>query len=137
MRHLLFNTEPQSCFPNVHYEEYAFDGGPYLGFSRSHDVYGDGSVVVVPVPGHSPGSVAIFVTLPTGRRYLFVGDMVWQREGITEREERPWIVQRMADDDPPTLRESLLRVAAVHARFPEITLVPAHDPRGYADMPPL
>src|SRR5262249_26402311 len=27
--------------------EYAFDGGPYLGFDRSHDLYGDGSIVMV------------------------------------------------------------------------------------------
>ena len=29
------------------------------------------------------------MTLPSGTRYAFVGDIVWQLEGITEREERP------------------------------------------------
>jgi len=118
-------------------EEYRFDGGPYLGFPSSHDLFGDGSVVIVPAPGHTPGSVVVFVALPTGKRYAFVGDLVWQREGITEREERPWIVGALGDHDPARLRESLLRVAAIHARFPEVTLVAAHDPRGFATLPTL
>ena len=31
-------------FADVRYEEYGFDGAPYLGFPASHDVYGDGSI---------------------------------------------------------------------------------------------
>ena len=34
---------------NLRYEDYSFEGGEYLGFPTSHDVYGDGAVVVVPV----------------------------------------------------------------------------------------
>jgi glyoxylase-like metal-dependent hydrolase (beta-lactamase superfamily II) len=63
-------------------------GGPYLGFPTSHDVYGDGSIVAVPAPGHTPGSVIIFVTLYNETRYALVGDLVWQLGGITLREER-------------------------------------------------
>ena len=44
-------------FTGIRYEEYGFEGGPYLGFPESHDVYGDGSIIVVPAPGHTPGSV--------------------------------------------------------------------------------
>src|SRR5262249_51191617 len=40
-------------FDGITYEEYGFEGGPYLGFAKSHDLYGDGSVVVVPAPGHT------------------------------------------------------------------------------------
>jgi glyoxylase-like metal-dependent hydrolase (beta-lactamase superfamily II) len=119
------------------YEAYGFEAGPYLGFPRSHDVFGDGSVVVVPAPGHTPGSVIVFVTLPDGRRFAFVGDLAWQREGITEREERPWLMRRSADDDPAQVRDNLLRMAAVAKRFPQIALVPAHDVRGFAGLPRL
>lgn len=119
------------------YEVYDFEGGPYLGFSRSHDMFGDGSVVVVPAPGHTPGSVIVFVALPDGRRFAFVGDLAWQREGVTEREERPWLMRRSVDDDPAQVRGNLLRMAAVAERFPQITLVPAHDVRGFAGLPRL
>jgi len=121
----------------VRYEEYAFDGGPYLGFARSHDVYGDGAITVVPAPGHTPGSVIVFLTLPGGKRYALVGDLAWQREGITEREERPWPLRSLADIDPSAVRDGLRHMAAVAARFPDMVLAPAHEARGFADMPRL
>lgn len=124
-------------FAGVRYEEYLFDGGPYLGFAKSHDVHGDGAIVIVPAPGHTPGSVIVFLTLPIGKRYALVGDLAWQREGITEREERPWLQRTLGDTEPSKVRDNLLRMAAIAARFPEVTLAPAHDARGFADMPML
>jgi glyoxylase-like metal-dependent hydrolase (beta-lactamase superfamily II) len=121
----------------VEWREYAFDGGPYLGFPRSHDIYGDGAIVVVPAPGHTPGSVVVFLTLPTGRRYAMVGDLCWQREGITLREERPLLIRAAVDWKPGLVREQIGHMAAVHALLPDLTLVPAHDGRQMAEIPPL
>ncbi len=123
--------------PAARFEELAFAGGPYLGFPRSHDVYGDGAVVVVPAPGHTPGSVVVFVTVPAGTRYAFVGDLAWQREGITRRAERPWFVRRLADHDPAQVRAALVHLSAIARRYPELVLVPAHDARGFAGLPTL
>ncbi len=122
-------------FGAVTVREYAWDGGPYLGFPRSHDWYGDGSVVLVPVPGHTPGSIAVFVTLPSGARYAFVGDLVWQREGLEIPAERPWMSRWLVDDDAARVRSGVSLMAAVHARFPEIVMVPAHDERAAAELP--
>jgi N-acyl homoserine lactone hydrolase len=130
-------TAPARAMTGVRYEEYAFDGGAYLGFEASHDVYGDGSVVLAHAPGHTPGSVVVFLTLPDGKRYALVGDLVWQLEGITLREERPWLLRRLADQDEERVRENILRMAAIAAKFPDIVIVPAHDLRGFAGMPRL
>jgi glyoxylase-like metal-dependent hydrolase (beta-lactamase superfamily II) len=119
------------------FRDYAFADGPYLGLEHSHDLYGDGSIVIVPAPGHTPGSVVVFVTLPAGARYAFVGDLVWQREGILKREERPWVTSKAAGEDPVAVRESMLRLSAIVTRYPQITIVPAHDARGYSSIPQL
>jgi glyoxylase-like metal-dependent hydrolase (beta-lactamase superfamily II) len=119
------------------YEEYAFDGGPYLGFPKSHDLHRDGSIVIVPAGGHTPGSVIVFVTSPKQGRHALVGDLVWQREGILFREERPWLPRLLADVEPESVRASILALSALHARFPDINLIPAHDERGFAPIPPL
>lgn len=125
-------------FTGIRYEEYGFEGNPYLGFPHSYDIYGDGSIVVVPAPGHTPGSVIIFVTLHNGTRYAFVGDLVYQMEGITLREERSWLVRRMgADEDTAGNRENLLRIIALKERLPDLIIVPAHDRRGFDKMPRL
>src|SRR5262249_50072312 len=117
--------------PDANWQVYDFEGGPYLGFPRSHDVYGDGSIVSVPAPGHTPGSVIVFMALPDGRRFAFVGDLVWQLEALAEREERPWL-QQGGDDDTAVVRTNLMTMAAVSQRFPDMIVAPAHDPRGFA-----
>jgi glyoxylase-like metal-dependent hydrolase (beta-lactamase superfamily II) len=122
-------------FTDINYVEYGFEGEPYLGFPASHDVYGDGSIVIVPAFGHTPGSVITFVTLPSGTRYAFVGDVVWQLEGITEREQRPWITSRRGDTDLKANGENLLRLVALKERMPDLIIVPAHDMRAFAVMP--
>jgi glyoxylase-like metal-dependent hydrolase (beta-lactamase superfamily II) len=72
-------------------------------------VYGDGSVVVALAGGHTTGSVVVFVALPSGRRYAFIGDLTWQIDGIRDRVERPWLLRRLADGDPEQVRQRLLR----------------------------
>ncbi len=115
--------------------EYVWDGGPYLGFARSHDWYGDGSVVLVPAPGHTPGSTVVFVALPSGARYAFLGDLVWQREGIEIPAERPWLSRMLVDADAAAVRRGVSHLAAIHVRFPAVVLVPAHDARAAAELP--
>ncbi|MFF4724127.1 MBL fold metallo-hydrolase [Streptomyces mirabilis] len=114
-----------------------FESGPYLGFPRSHDVHGDGSIVCVPAPGHTPGSIIVFVTLANHVRYALVGDLVWQREGLTRLEERPWLVRRFADLDADGNRRNLLRMASILQRIPDMIVVPAHDQRAFAEMTTL
>lgn len=124
----------QLTMEGINWQVYDFDGGPYLGFPRSHDVYGDGSIVCVPAPGHTPGGVVIFVTLPKNVRYALIGDLVWQREGLRKLEERPWFFRSVADIDPEGTRENMLRIRAIQERIPWLILVPAHDQRGFAEM---
>ncbi|GGN39221.1 MBL fold metallo-hydrolase [Streptomyces fuscichromogenes] len=113
---------------------YDFDGGPYLGFPASHDVHGDGSVVIVLAAGHTAGSVIVFVTRPSGKRYAFVGDLTWQLDGIRRRVERPWLMRRFADEDPASVREGLLRMIALEDLM---HIVPAHDLGAYDGIPHL
>jgi glyoxylase-like metal-dependent hydrolase (beta-lactamase superfamily II) len=114
--------------------EYEFNGPPYLGFPSSFDVHGDGSVVIALAGGHTTGSVVVFVTVPSGRRYAFIGDLTWQLDGISRPAERPWLLRRLADSDPGQVRAGLLRVIALADLM---QIVPAHDRRAYDGIPHL
>jgi N-acyl homoserine lactone hydrolase len=114
--------------------EYGFSGPPYLGFPSSFDVHGDGSVVIVPAGGHTAGSVVVFVTVPSGKRYAFIGDLTWQLDGIHRRAERPLLLRKLADTDPAQVRQNLLRVIALSAL---VQIVPAHDRDAYDGIPHL
>lgn len=113
----------------VELEAYQFNAGAYENFPRSHDVYGDGSVVIVPLPGHTPGSVGIFVNLPSGKRYLFAGDTVWAREGVALPAERPWLARRLVDHDAQAVRGSIVKLHELAEARPGLVIVPAHDRR--------
>lgn len=108
---------------------------PYLGFAQSFDVFGDGSVVMVPVPGHTPGSTLTFVHTGDGKHYALLGDLVWYREGITQRAERPLLSRWMADHDARAVREQIVHLHRLQKLMPELVMVPAHDPRVWNTLP--
>lgn len=84
----------QSQFSGVkRWRELSFLPTPYLGFAAQRDVFGDGSVVLVPLAGHTAGHVGLFLNLPSGRRYFFTGDVTWTLEGLQRPADRPWITR--------------------------------------------
>lgn len=113
---------------------YQFKSAPYLGFSSTFDVYGDGSIVVAASGGHTNGSIIVFVTLPTGKRYAFIGDLTWQLDAIRLRAERPLMMRMLADSDPRLVREDLLRMIAL---ADTMHIVPSHDVSAYGGIPML
>ncbi len=114
---------------NAQLATYTLDDGPYEILARSRDLYGDGSVVIVALGGHTPGSVGLFVNLPSGKRYLFAGDIVWAREGYQIPAERPWLARRLVDHNDAGVREAIVELHELHELHPELVIVPAHDRR--------
>lgn len=114
--------------------KYEIDGPPYLGFPSSFDVYGDGSMVIALAGGHTTGSVVAFITVPSGKRYAFIGDLTWQLDGIRERVERPWLLRVLADSDAEQVRQGILRSAALTDLM---QVVPAHALDAYDGIPVL
>jgi hypothetical protein len=78
--------------------------------------------------------VIVFVTLPGGKRYAFIGDVAWQLEGVCRPAERPLLMRMLADVDPGQVREDLLRVASFAGLM---QVVPAHDLTAYDGIPGL
>ena len=107
----------------------AFTDDAYGPFAASHDFFGDGSVILVPMPGHTPGSVGVFVNLPSGTRYLIIGDTSWTKEGVDWPAEKPWLARRMVDFDAAGVREQLVLLHQLQRANPDLTIVPAHDAR--------
>lgn len=116
-------------------KSYAFINKPYLGFAQQFDVWGDGSVVLVPAPGHTPGSVLVFLTLPSGQRLALLGDLVWQLDGIMQRAEKPWIARQLIGEDTGAVRVAIAHIAAIAEKFPQMKLLPAHDAKAMGSLP--
>lgn len=120
-----------------HWRELRFTDGPYVGFERSLDWFKDGSVVFVPLGGHTAGQVGLFLTLPSGQRYFFTGDTTWTMEGLRIPADRSWALRQMVqvDHDVAANQAAIVQVHRILTRFPQLKVVPAHDEHVLATLP--
>jgi glyoxylase-like metal-dependent hydrolase (beta-lactamase superfamily II) len=103
-----------------------FKPEPYSIFPESADLFGDGSIVVVPLFGHTPGSIGVFVNAGPGKRFFHVGDTVMIREGY-ERPARKSSFISVVDGDPERVANTVALLHQLHEKDPSLTILPAHD----------
>jgi glyoxylase-like metal-dependent hydrolase (beta-lactamase superfamily II) len=100
---------------------------PYENFSKSLDWFGDGSVVLVPLPGHTPGSLGIFLNVSPTKRYLVVGDAIWTLNERGEPEARSRPAEWFSDQDAAQARKTRAQLRNLIKNRSEIFLIPLHD----------
>jgi glyoxylase-like metal-dependent hydrolase (beta-lactamase superfamily II) len=90
-------------------------------FTQSLDVMGDGSLVVLPTPGHTAGSLSLLIRRQTRSPLLLVGDLTYGAE-LLERRQLPGVGGRSQ------LTKTTNQVLALKERMPDLAILPAHDP---------
>jgi len=93
----------------------------FADFEGIYDVMGDGSLVLLPTPGHTKGSLSCLVRSKGMPPVLLVADLTYAEELLME------------DRVPGTgyadqLRASFAKVRALKEKLPEMMIVPSHDP---------
>ena len=83
-------------------------------------------VVLIKAPGHTPGSQIIYVRLLSGQETLFIGDIVWNMEGLKGPRQKPAGISGELGEDRTSLQQELDWLAALTRRG-GIVLVNAHD----------
>jgi N-acyl homoserine lactone hydrolase len=109
----------------------AYDSGPYLGFDQSKDLYGDGTIVAVPLPGHTPGSQGVFLTLGQHKVFL-IGDAANILEAAERGLPKSAPIRANTDFAPEIADSTTKRIADFHRAHPKVALVPAHDRTAFA-----
>jgi glyoxylase-like metal-dependent hydrolase (beta-lactamase superfamily II) len=117
-------------FPAVAAPTLKFDSAPYETFDESADLYKDGSVVIVPLRGHTPGSLGIFVNLSPERRMFYAGDAVDDERGFEERVGKSLILQD-SDNDKVLADQIVGRLSELHEKVPGLAILPAHGRNAY------
>jgi N-acyl homoserine lactone hydrolase len=90
-------------------------------FRESLDVIGDGSLVLLPTPGHTAGSMSLLVRRTGRPPLLLVGDLTYGLE-ILQHDRLPGVGKRRR------LAASSRRVLALAEQQPGLVVLPAHDP---------
>jgi len=94
----------------------------FADFEGFYDVMGDGSLILLPTPGHTPGSMSLLIRTEGMLPMLLVGDLTYGVDMLTE-DRVP------GTGDPETLRASFAKVRALKQRLPELVILPSHDPK--------
>jgi N-acyl homoserine lactone hydrolase len=103
-------------------------GGKVEAVPRDKDVFGDGSVIMLDMPGHTPGHHSLLVRLKEKGPVLLTGDLAHFRENYDS-------------DGVPSFNTNRADTLASLDRFKEIaanlkaTVIIQHDPRDIGKLP--
>ena len=104
------------------------DGGKVGPVAGDKDVFGDGSVMMLAMPGHTPGEAALLVRLPDTGPVLLSGDVVHFHEQLPDQRVPPFNANR-ADS-----LASMDRLTDIAEEL-DATLIIQHDAEDVAKLP--
>ena len=103
--------------------KFELDGPPVLTFERSHDLFDDGSVTLVDLSGHTPGSVGVLLRTARGP-VLLAGDAAWHCLQVEHIRHKASFPGNLVDEDRAGTFRTLHRLHAVRNK---VRVVPTHD----------
>lgn len=116
--------------PDARWRPIAFEPSkdPLLGmFDGCDDLFGDGSIVLLPTPGHTPGSLSMLIRPDDAPPVLLVGDLAYGA-GFIRKDQVP------GTGDADLLHRSYAQVRALAAALPDLIIVPSHDDDGASTL---
>lgn len=106
-----------------------FAGPTISQLGPTHDLFGDGSLLLAPLPGHARGQLGLLANTDRGR-VLFAADSCWLTRSIRERRPPSRLANPIADS-PSALHSTLWRLHAFAAEHPDVRIVPSHCPEAF------
>jgi len=85
-------------------------------------------IVLIKSPGHTPGHQMVYIRLSGGEEFLFIGDIGWSLDNITELKTRPAATAARIKEDPQALMHQMTWIKQV-MNEDGIIVVPSHDDR--------
>ena len=102
-------------------------------FEWGYDIFGDGSLLGVELPGHVAGQLGLFLQSAEGPWFL-VADACWTTESY-RRQRLPHPVTRLLFDDYKVYADTLRKIGDV-SRKTDIRIVPSHCEKTLAQYHP-
>jgi glyoxylase-like metal-dependent hydrolase (beta-lactamase superfamily II) len=85
-------------------------------------------LVLQKAPGHTPGSILVYVALQDGVEYLFIGDVAWHMDQIAKGHYRPRLVTHFfLGEDRKAVLAQFRALSDLMRENPELVVVVSHD----------
>ncbi|WP_395090828.1 MBL fold metallo-hydrolase [Armatimonas sp.] len=101
-----------------------FTGPELAPFGPTHDLFGDGLLRLVRLPGHARGQLGLFAQTSRGTVFL-VADAAYCRQAIRENRP-PHPITNLFTDKGAAVCATLAKLHAFAAAHPEVLLYPTH-----------
>jgi glyoxylase-like metal-dependent hydrolase (beta-lactamase superfamily II) len=83
-------------------------------------------VVLIKAPGHTPGHQMVYVRLDAGPEFLFIGDVGWALDNVTQFKLRPAATMRRINENGAALMQQLRWIKGVMDQD-RLVVIPSHD----------
>lgn len=104
-----------------------FDSGTFHTFDRSHDLFGDGAVRLLPTPGHTPGHTCALIEMG-GYQLMVTGDCLYTLRHLATGQVQAFRLSKATGD---TQVDSIRRIAGLRKLLPRLHLLVGHDHTDY------
>lgn len=98
------------------------------------DLFADGSLIVLPTSGHTPGHQSLLVTLGSGKGILLTGDAVWLQENYRKPAPKGWFIRHF-EEDAGQAWKTTLKIREFAQKNPDVLIIPGHDPYVWKELP--
>lgn len=95
-------------------------------FVEARDVFGDGSLLAVDLPGHAVGQCGLFCWDESGKPTLLAADGAWSGEAVRSLRPPSRLVRLLGDWRE--LNRTLTKLHRLHEARPEVRIIPSHCP---------
>ncbi len=107
-----------------------FAGPSQPALGATHDLFNDGSLLLVALPGHARGQIGLLAHTTRGR-VLFAADGCWLRRSIYEQRP-PARVTQFVVDDARAVRTTINRLHDFVLTASDVVVIPSHCPESFA-----
>jgi glyoxylase-like metal-dependent hydrolase (beta-lactamase superfamily II) len=106
-----------------------FSGEPLGGLGPVYDLFGDGSALLVALPGHARGQLGLLAMTTRGLLF-FVADSCWLSASYRENRS-PHRITHLIMDDPRAMKTTIDHLHHFWREHADVALVPSHCPEAF------
>jgi len=100
-------------------------GPEWTPFTHGFDLIGDGTLIGIPLPGHTAAQMGLALRRPDGQRCLLAADACWSGRALRER-RLPSSLVRSLMHDWHAYRHTFDALSTLALAQPDLPIVPSH-----------